>query len=66
MIKNNLSKLLGERKIKIAELSRIIGYDYAAVSRFYHDKFEYLNIDMIDKICWALEITPGELFEYHN
>jgi putative transcriptional regulator len=64
MIQNNLSKLLGERKMKISELARLINYDYSAVSRFYHDKTEYLNLDMLDKICWALQITPGELFNY--
>lgn len=64
MLKNNLSKLLGERKMKISELSRLIGYDYSSVSRLYHEKCEYVSLDMVDKICWALVVTPSDLFQY--
>jgi len=64
MIKNNLCVLLGERKMKISELAKIIQIDYSAVSRFYHEKTTLVSLELIDKICWALEVTPGELFTY--
>ncbi len=50
--------------MKISELARLIGYDYSAVSRFYHGKSNSINIELIDKICWALNVKVGELLEY--
>ena len=64
MIKNNLSKILGERKIKISELARSIGCDYCALNRFYNGNIQFINIELLDNICKELDVNVGEILEY--
>lgn len=64
MIKNNLSKIMGEKRIRIAELSRLTGISQQAIIALYYEKTKSVQFDTIDKICDALEISVGELFEH--
>lgn len=64
MIVNNLSTIMGKKRIKIATL-----YKWTGISRrtqLYYDKTTMIKLDTIDKLCSALDITPGELFEYRK
>jgi len=64
MIKNNLSMLMGIKRINIAELSRMTKLDFRTISNLYHDKTKGIDFDTLNKICWALECNAAELFEY--
>ena len=64
MIKNNLSKILGERKMKVSELARLIDCDYCAVNRFYNANTPFINIDLLNKICRALNVGVNDILEY--
>ena len=64
MIKNNLSTLMGTKRLKMSELSRLTGLDYKTVFYLYHNKKRGVDFSTLNKICWALECTPSELFEY--
>lgn len=64
MIKNNLSRILGEQRLKMSDLCRISGLSRSAVERLYHDKTGGIDFDTLDKLCKALECTPNDLFEY--
>ncbi|HBG48393.1 MAG TPA: hypothetical protein DDW90_02575 [Cyanobacteria bacterium UBA9971] len=64
MIKNNLSKILGERRIKMSELIELTGLGRSTVERVYYDKGENISYTTINKICNALEISVGELLEH--
>ncbi len=64
MIKNNLSKLMGIKRLKMSELSRMAGLDYKTIFYLYHDKKRGIDFDTLNKICWALECNAHELFEY--
>jgi len=64
MITNKLSMLMGLKRIKMSELSRLTGLEYRTIFNLYHDKTKGIDFDTIDKICWALECTPNDLLEY--
>lgn len=64
MLKNNLSKILGEKRIKMSELQRMTGLSKRTVFRLYHNQTSNISFDTADRICNALEITIGELFEH--
>lgn len=64
MIKNNLSKILGERRMKMSELSRETGLAINTVSGLYYSRCKQVQFETIDKICKALNIGIGDLFEY--
>ena len=64
MIKNNLSRLLGERRMKMTELCSLTGLSKNTVFRLYHDKSTNLSLESVDKICAALNCNVQDIFEY--
>ena len=64
MIKCHLSRLLGERRVKISELSRDTGINRGTLTRLYHETAERVELDVLDGLCRYLGCTLGELLEY--
>ncbi len=64
MIKNNLSRILGERRMKMAELIELTGLGRSTIERVYYDKGKNISYDTLNRICNALEIPVGELLEH--
>jgi len=64
MIKNNLSRILGEKRMKMTELCSLTGLSKSTVFRIYHDQISNISIETIDKICNVLECSTQELFEH--
>jgi putative transcriptional regulator len=64
MIKNNLSRIMGEKRINMAELSRKSGLNRTTIFQLYHNKTNQVSFDTIDKLCTALNVSVGELFEH--
>ena len=63
MLKCNLSKLLGERRIKISDLARDTGIHRNTISRIYNETVTRIELDVVEYICAYLDITVGELYE---
>ncbi len=64
MIKNNLSEIMGRKRIRIAELHRMTGLSQPTIINLYYEKNKNISLDTINKICNALEIPVGELLEH--
>lgn len=64
MIKIHLGRLLGERKMKMSELSRKTGISKNALSLLYHEKSNGVRFDTLEKICEALDCSVADLLEY--
>ncbi|OGI03526.1 MAG: Cro/Cl family transcriptional regulator [Candidatus Melainabacteria bacterium GWF2_37_15] len=64
MIKNNLSKIMGEKRINMAELSRISGLNRTTIFQLYHNKTTHVGFDTMDKLCSALNCDVCDLFNY--
>ena len=56
----------GERKMKMAELSRITGISKNALSDVYYEKGKQIRYETLEKICEALGCTVGDLIEYQR
>jgi len=64
-IKIKLSNLLGERKMRVAELSRKTGINQNTLGKLYHEKgASGTKLKTIDKLCEALDCRIEDLFEY--
>lgn len=57
-----LQKLLIDRDIKKQELMKRTGISSATMAKLNTN--EYVSLEVIDKICAALNCQPGELLEY--
>lgn len=64
MIKCHLSRMLGEKKLKISDVARETGLHRGSVTRLYQETAARIEIDVVDKLCQYLRCTVGELFEY--
>lgn len=64
MIRCNLSRILGERRMHILELQRQTKVSYTTLSNLYHEKTARIDFNTIDAICKALSVQVGHLFEY--
>jgi putative transcriptional regulator len=64
MIKIHLSTLLGERKMKVADLSRLTGINQHGLAKLYYETAREIPIDTLDKICTALHCSLSDLVEY--
>lgn len=64
MIKCHLSKIMGERKMKIADVARAIGVHRNAITLLYYEKAKRIDFDVIGKLCEYFNCTVGEILEY--
>ena len=64
MIRNSLSILLVEKRIKVTELAKMAGLSRNAVTATALNHAKMIQLATINQICEALNITPAELFEY--
>lgn len=66
MIKCHLSRLMGERRIKIAELARDIGINRGTLTRLFHERATRIDLDAIDQLCSYFGCQVGDLFEHQD
>lgn len=63
MIKCHLSKLMGEKKVKIVDVARDTGVNRGTITRLYHETASRVELDVIEALCRYLECDIGDLFE---
>ena len=66
MIKCNLSRLMGEHKLKISDLAVATGINRGTLTRLYHETAERVELDVIDKLCAHFSCQIQDLFEYRK
>lgn len=64
MIRCHLSRLLGERKLKISDVARATDINRGTLTRLYHETAERVEIETIEQLCRYLNVDVGELFEF--
>ena len=63
MIRCNLSRMLGEKKLKVSDVERGTGLHRHKIAALYNETAKKVDIETIDLICEYLDCTVGELFE---
>lgn len=64
MIKCHLSRLMGERKLKISDVARDTGLHRNTVTLLYQETANRVDLDAIDSLCRYFGVAVGELFEF--
>ncbi|MEZ9331013.1 transcriptional regulator [Vibrio breoganii] len=62
-LKCNLSRILGERRMKISDLSRETGIHRNILTRIYNETATRVDLEVVAAICSNLEVTVGELYQ---
>lgn len=66
MIKCHLSRLMGEQKLKISDVSRDTGINRGTLTRMYHETLVRVDLDTINTLCKYLSVSVCELLEYQE
>jgi len=64
MITCRLNVILAEKRKTRAWLSELAHISYNSLRPFHEDNWKGIRRETINKLCKALGITPGDLFEY--
>ena len=63
MLRCRLSRMMGERKMKVMDVARATGLHRNTVSLLYKETATRVDLDAIEKICRLFECGVGDLFE---
>jgi putative transcriptional regulator len=64
MIRNHLSRILGERRISQKRLSEITDLRPSTVNAIYNERASRIDYDVLDRLCKALDCQPGDILEH--
>lgn len=64
VIKCHLSKLMGERKLKISDVARDTGLHRNTVTLLYQETATRVDLEAIDALCRYFGVKVGDLFEF--
>lgn len=66
MIKCHLSKIMGEKKLKISEVSAATDINRGTITRLYKETATRVDLEVIDKLCHYFGCEISDLFEFRS
>ena len=60
----NLDVMLARRKMKLNELSKIVGVNVSNLSILKSGRAKSIRFSTLDAICEALKCQPGDILEF--
>ena len=66
MIRCYLSRLMGERKMKIADVARETGLNRSTVTLLYKETATRVDLDAVEALCVLFECEVGEIFSHYS
>ncbi len=63
MIRINLSRIMGERRLKIADVCRDTGLKRTTVARLYHEDVVKLDLETLEVLCDYFDVDISEMLE---
>ncbi len=63
MMHCHLSRLMGERKMKIMDVARATGLHRNTVTLLYKETATRIDLEAIERLCRLFECGVGDLFE---
>ena len=64
MIKCHLSKIMGEKKLKISDVVKETGINRGTLTRLYHETAQRVELDVLNQLCVFFECSVGDLLEW--
>jgi len=64
MIKIHLSKIMGEKRLKISDVVKATSLNRGTITRLYHEKAQRVDLDALDKLCRYLQCPASDLLEW--
>jgi DNA-binding Xre family transcriptional regulator len=64
LIKNNLAVLMAKKQRRVNELANETNLSRHTITTTAQNDGKMIQLNTINKLCQALEVTPGDFFEY--
>lgn len=64
MIKCHLSRLMGERKLKISDVARDTDLHRNTITLLYQETATRVDLDAVNALCKYFSVSVADLFEY--
>jgi putative transcriptional regulator len=62
-VQSRLSRLMGEKRVRIIDVSRATGISRNMLSKLYYDRAHRVDLSDIAKLCDYFECSVSDLFE---
>ena len=66
MIKCHLSRMMGEEKVKVAEVARSTDINRSTITRLYQETAVRIDLETMDRLCRYFKCDVGDLFEFNE
>lgn len=63
MIRSRLSRLMGERRVRVIAVARATGISRNMVAKLYYDRARRVDVGDLDALCAYFDCGVGELLE---
>ena len=63
MIRCHLARMMGEHKMRIADVARETGLSRATVTLLYKETAQKVDLDALEKLCDLFDCNIGDLLE---
>jgi putative transcriptional regulator len=63
VIRCNLARLMGERKMKISDVAEQTGLHRSRVALLYSEKVVRVDLDVLERLCRLFECDVGAMLE---
>ncbi len=63
MIRCNLSRYMGEHKMKVVDVARLTGLHRNTITLLYNETAARVDLEAMDKLCELFNVSVGDLFE---
>lgn len=64
MIKCHLSRLMGEKKVRVADVARETGLHRNTITLLFRETATQVDLETIERLCKYFDCKVGDLFEY--
>ncbi len=64
MIRSHLSRLMGERRVKLIAVARATGVSRNMLAKLYYDRARRINLGDLGKLCAYFGCSVGDLLEW--
>jgi len=62
-VKCHLSRIMGEKRLKISDVEESTGLNRGTISRLFHEEAQRVDLDALEKLCRFLDCQVGDLLE---
>ena len=66
MIRCHLSRMMGERKMKVVDVARETGLHRNTITLLYNETANRIDLETIDALCRLFQCSVAHLLEYKD